>query len=181
MPLCRLRPKLQIERETIGKFIDASVNDHTEAVRLLESYPTLRQASWVGDEHLLNFLVIENFATGVAFCLEHGFDANQIDGEMGTTPLHYACKLNHMDVASVLLAGGANPNAICQIDDTPIHCAVQNGNAELVDTLIQHGGNPNYTTELGETIFDNWPPSAENDLANVIRKHNVKPNGDITM
>ena len=58
---------------------------------------------------------------------------------------------------------------------------MQNGNAELVDTLIQHGGNPNYTTELGETIFDNWSPSAENDLANVIRKHNVKRNGDTTM
>ena len=172
---------MQIERETIGKFIDASVNDHTEAVRLLESHPTLRQASWVGDEHLLNFLVIENFATGVVFCLEHGFDANQIDGEMGTTPLHYACKLNYLEVANVLLDGGANPNSICQINDTPIHCAVQNGSAELVDILIQNGGNPNYTTELGETIFDNWPPSAENDLANVIRKHNVKRNGDITM
>ncbi|MDA7906507.1 ankyrin repeat domain-containing protein [Mariniblastus sp.] len=171
---------MQIEREVIGKFIDASVNDHAEAERLLDAHPNLRQASWMGDEHLLNFLVIENFATGVTFCLEHGFDENQVDSEMGTTPLHYACKLNYLDIAKVLLSSGADPNSLCQIDDTPIHCAVQNGNADLVDILIQNGGNPNYTTELGETIFDNWPPWAENELGNVIRKHNVTRNSDIT-
>ena len=173
---------MQIEREIIGQFIDASVNDHAKAKALLQSHPTLRQANWIGDEHLLNFLVIENFAVGVAFCLEHGFDANQIDGETGTTPLHYACKLNYLVVAEILVDGGANPNAICKIDDTPIHCAVRNGNAELVDVLIRRGGDPNYQTDLGESIFDNWPQWAENELSSVIKKHNVKPaNGDITM
>jgi len=164
---------LQLERETIGKFIDASVDDHAEAKRLLDAHPELLHANWMGDENLLVFLVIENFPTGVSFCLQHGFDVNQLDGEMGTTPLHYACKLNYFAVAKTLLEAGANPNAICKIDDTPIHCAVKNGNAELVDSLIQHDANPNYTTDLGETIFDNWPPWADNELAAVIKKHNV--------
>jgi ankyrin repeat protein len=164
---------LELERETIGKFIDASVDDHAEAKRLLDAHPELRHATWMGDENLFVFLVIENFSTGVAFCLQHGFNVNQLDGEMGTTPLHYACKLNYLPVAKLLLEAGANPNAICKIDDTPIHCAVNNGNAELVDILIKHGANPNYTTDLGETIFDNWPPWAENELASVIEKYNV--------
>ena len=174
--LSRRRHALQLELETIGKFIDASVNDHSQAERLLVAHPELRNAKWIGDEHLLNFLVIENFLDGVSFCLNSGFDANQLDGEMGTTPLHYACKLNYLDVAKELLDAGANPNAVCEIDDTPIHCAVQNGNADLVDILIQHGADAKYTTELGETIFDNWPPWAQHELANVIDKHNITPN-----
>ncbi len=80
---------------------------------------------------------------------------------MGTTLLHYACKLNYLDVAKLLITGAANPNSKGKIDDTPLHCAVQNGNTELVDLLIRNGADPNYTTELGETIFDNWPPWAE--------------------
>ena len=164
---------MQLDRETIGKFIDASVNDHAEAERLLKANPELRQANWMGDEHLFVFLVIENFAAGVSFCLQHGFDANQIDGEMGTTPLHYACQLNYLEVAKLLAAAGANPNAVSKIDDTPIHLAVRNGNAELINILIEHGANPNYKTDLDETIFDNWPPWAEDDLADVIKKHDI--------
>ena len=74
---------------------------------------------------------------------------------MGTTLLHYTCKLNYLDVAKLLITGAANPNSKGKIDDTPLHCAVQNGNTELVDLLIRNGADPNYTTELGETIFDN--------------------------
>ena len=58
---------MQLELETIGKFIDASVNDHSQAERLLVAHPELRNAKWIGDEHLLNFLVIENFLDGVSF------------------------------------------------------------------------------------------------------------------
>ncbi len=127
----------------------------------------------MGSDSVLDFLVIENFPAAVSFCLLHGFDANRAESEMGTTPLHYACKLDYFDVARALLEHGADPNAICQTDDTPIHCAVKNGNAELVDALIQRGGDPNYVTGLGETIFDNWPPWAEAPLAAVIKKHQV--------
>ena len=64
---------LQPKRETIGKFIDASVNDHAEAERLLKMHPELRQARWIGDEHLLAFLVIENFAEGVSLTRCFGY------------------------------------------------------------------------------------------------------------
>lgn len=79
--------------------------------------------------------------------------------------MHYACKLNYLDAAKVLVDAGTNPHSVWQIDDTPMHFAVQNGNAKLVDILIQNGGASNYTTEPGGTIFDNWPPWAENELS----------------
>jgi len=166
---------LDIERETVGKFIDACVNNHVEAKRLLNQHPKLRDANWLGDEHLLNFLAIENFPVGLRFCLENGFDANQPDGEFGDTPLHFACKLNYLDSAKVLLQFGANPNAVSTIDDTPIHCCIADANAEMIDLLITMGADPHYTTELGETVFDNWPNNASKQarLAAVLRKHNV--------
>ena len=164
-----------MDREIIGRFIDASVNDHAEANRLLNANPGLREQTWLGDESILNFLVIENFFEGVRFCVQNGFDPNQTDGQFGTTPLHYACKLNYPDVALVLLQHGANPNAISEIDDNPIHCCIQNGNAEILDLLISNGADPNYTTDLGETVFDKWPNDAGKQAAleTVLHKHNV--------
>ena len=49
---------LNVDRETVGMFINACGEDHTEARRLLSLHPGLRHAHWLGDEHLLNFLVI---------------------------------------------------------------------------------------------------------------------------
>ena len=94
---------MSLERKVIGQFIDAAVNNHAEAKRLLNAYPNLRDATWLGDEPVLNFLTIEYFFEGVQFCLKNGFDPNQTDGEFETTPLHYACKLNYSDIAWVLL------------------------------------------------------------------------------
>ena len=76
---------MQIDRETIGQFIDASVKDHAEANRLLSANPELRNATWLGDELILNFLAIENFVDGVRFCLQNEFDPNQTNCEFGTT------------------------------------------------------------------------------------------------
>ena len=164
-----------VEREVIAKFIDAAVNDHDSAQQLLDAYPDLRHATWLGEEHVLNFMVIENLLCGVSFCLEHDFDPNQRDGDPGTSPLHLACKLNYFDVARILLQYGADPNAVSEIDDTPLHCSIANGNASLVDMLIESGADPTYTTDLGETMLDNWPPWAESELAAVLAKHNIKP------
>jgi ankyrin repeat protein len=169
---------LQVAHEIIGKFIDASVNDHIEARRLLNANPELRNANWMGGEHLMNFLAIENQISGVKFCLENGFDANQSGGEFGTTPLHFACKLNYLEVAELLLKFGADPNAVSGIDDTPIHCCIRAGNANMIDLLITNGADPYYETELGETVFDNWPNDAEKQsrLMDVLCKHNVNRN-----
>ena len=165
-----------MNRETIGKFIDASVNDHAEAKRLLNTNPELRNANWKGDEGVLCFLAIENFPKGVGFCIENGFDPNQTDGNFNTTALHYACKLNYAEIATVLLQNGADPNIKSEIDDTPLHCCVQTGNAEIMDLLISNGADAGYTTDLGETIFDNWPNDAEKqaEIAKVLEQHNIE-------
>lgn len=166
---------MRLSRDIVGKFIDASVSDHIKAGRLLHQHPDLREATWLGDEHLLNFLVIENLLSGLRFCLENGFDANQSDGEFGDSPLHYACMLDYIEVTVVLLQFGADPNSRSEINDTPVHCAIKNGNAEIVDLLLTNGADSNYQTELGDSVFDEWPddPLKQAQLAKVLQKHHI--------
>ena len=167
-----------IERETIGEFIDASVNDQSEAKRLLNANPNLRTATWLGDEPIVMFLAIENFADAIKFCVQNGFDVNGAENEFNETPLHNACKLNYPDVVRVLCELGADTNAISIIDATPLHCCIDNANSGIIDTLIAHGADPHYVTELGESIFDNWPNSAAKQatLAKTLARHGVKKN-----
>lgn len=166
-----------MQKETVGVFIDACENDHVEARRLLSKHPELRSATWLGDEHVLNFMAIEGHVAALKFCLENGFDANQPDGQFGATPLHYVCKLNYVEAAKVLLQFGANPNAVSEIDDTPLHCCISSGSADMMDLLIVGGADPYYETALGETIFDNWPNKADKQarIAAVLKKHNISP------
>ncbi|GAB5442871.1 MAG: hypothetical protein Fues2KO_32200 [Fuerstiella sp.] len=170
---------MRLSGDIIGLFIAASVTDHGKAARLLRQHPELREASWLGDERLINFLVIKNHCDGVRFCLQNGFDANQSDGEFGDSPLHYACMLDYSEMVILLLEFGADCNAVSCINDTPLHCCVRNGNSEIADLLLSHGADPNYTTELDETIFDNWPDDSTKQagLALILQQHNVQVPG----
>jgi len=161
-----------IDREIIGRFIDASVNDQQEAKRLLDENPALRSAKWLGDEHLLNFLVIENFPDGVRFCLENGFDPEQSDGEFGDTPLINASACGYGEVAKILLKHGANPNVVSQTMDTPIDCCFRGGHADLLDLLFTHGAELSGAIEFDLSTVRDWPED-RSAIAVVLRKHNV--------
>ena len=108
----------------------------------------------------------ENFELGGAafhghwqlcqFLVEHGADANHV-GDAGETPLHLAlCKANrpvYDEVVRVLLAAGANPNAVtrpaeetgCFMRDcrtrgeTTLHRAAAFGTEAAIDLLILAG------------------------------------------
>jgi ankyrin repeat protein len=91
------------------------------------------------------------------FLIEQGADVNWPLPESGETPLHAAlCKANsaaHTSVIRVLLAGGANPNAVTHKDaetggfmrdartrgETPLHRAAAFGTEESIQLLIDAG------------------------------------------
>lgn len=170
---------MRLSRDIVGRFIAASVTDHLEAARRLRQHPGLRQANWLGDEHLFNFLVIENHCDGVRFCLQNGFDANQSDGDFGDSPLHYACMLDYLELVILLLEFGDDCNGVSCVNETPLYCCVRNGNSAIADLLLSHGADPNYTTELGETVFDNWPDDSvmQAGLSTILKKHHVQKPG----
>jgi uncharacterized protein len=91
------------------------------------------------------------------FLLEKGADVNQAEKDTGETALHSAlCKANspaHSLVVKVLLAKGANPNAVTKPNvgtggfmrdcrtksETPLHRAAAFGSDEIVQLLLDAG------------------------------------------
>jgi len=56
------------------------------------------------------------------------------------TPLRWAARARHKDVAELLILKGANVNAADNTGANPWHLADQAGQQEVVDLLIKYGG-----------------------------------------
>ena len=54
------------------------------------------------------------------------------------TPLHLAIKKRHFEIANILLAHGANVNAIDSQGRTAVHLAVTCNSVQLMELLIQY-------------------------------------------
>jgi ankyrin repeat protein len=133
---------MALDRELVGRFIDAAVNDPKEARRLLDQYPVLRQEKWILGETALHFLAIEGFADAVRLLVELGFDVNATN-EFGDSPLIDVATCGNHEIAEALLAAGADPNARSNTMGKVIHCAIQSGNARLIELLLATGADPN--------------------------------------
>lgn len=71
----------------------------------------------------------------------------------GYTPLHRASYSNNVPLVKLLLAHGADPNAVTEFGWTPVHSACQWTNAECVAVLLQHGADVNARTDGGTYII----------------------------
>jgi len=71
----------------------------------------------------------------------------------GTTPLHWAVRMNNLDLVNRLLRAGANPKAVNRYEVTPIQLACLNGSAEAVERLVEAGESANATGAYGETAL----------------------------
>src|SRR5690242_17067041 len=75
--------------------------------------------------------------------LSQKIDVNQPLGD-GTTALHWAAYNDDVDTAALLLAAGANIQAVTRDGAlTPLTVAAANGSASVVDKLLAAGANPN--------------------------------------
>jgi uncharacterized protein len=66
-------------------------------------------------------------------------------------PLHSAVAAQHLEVITLLLNAGADPNSRQHGGFTPLLEAAQLGNAELADLLVAHGANKADTLEDGSS------------------------------
>ena len=147
-----------LSKELIGQFIDACVQDHAAARRMLAKHSQLLNARWLHNETALHFLAVEGFTKGVKFLAERGADVNA-PNEFGDVALIDVAQLGNSEIAAVLVQHGANPNANSTTKNNPLDCAVRNGNAVLVGLLLDAGANPRYVTDIGESLFDALPSS----------------------
>ncbi len=87
----------------------------------------------------------------VRLLIEKGADVN-IAGRRGQTPLHLAARHGHKDIAELLLAARADPDARAGVyEETPLHLAAAYGHKSVVETLVEHGADINARDKHGRT------------------------------
>jgi ankyrin repeat protein len=75
-----------------------------------------------------------------------------VHAQGGMTPLHFAARQGHIDVARALLDAGVNVNQLKGGDHTsPLLVAAINGQFDLGALLLERGANPNLASDNGVT------------------------------
>ncbi len=108
--------------------------------------------------------------------LAEGASVHATDPAFGATPLHWAARENHLDVAELLLAGGAAVNARAVSGQTPLHWAALYGNAETVTFLLSKGADARAVDRYGWTPADAARVSGRADMAAFVQASVRKAN-----
>ena len=80
----------------------------------------------------------ETTAADIFAILEKGADVNASNSE-GDTPLHYACRSGHKEMAMALINKGADVNSRDKYQRTPLHRACIEAHMELAMALVDRG------------------------------------------
>jgi cytohesin len=114
------------------------------------------------DEHGMGPLLTFTPAV-VDYLLSKGADPNRQKNETGAPVLVGVAYMKNVECVRLLLAGGANPNAVTEsTGETPLHSALAkpdgDGSAALavVKLLIEHGADPNRRTIPGVKTLAFW-------------------------
>lgn len=101
-----------------------------------------------------------------------GADRNAVAmNEMRVTPLHSAVSARHRDMASLLLAHGASPNAVQRGGWTPLHAAARAGDEAIVDMLLLRGADPTRKNDEGHTPIDLADEGGHGAIAKILRNY----------
>jgi ankyrin repeat protein len=138
---------------TLDVFEAATVDDLGRLTELLDADPSLVAAYSPDGFTALHLSAFFGAAEAAVALVERGADVDARGrGWMTGTPLHSAASARHVDVARMLLASGADPNARQSGGWTPLHAAARNGSLELVDLLLEHGADPSTTNDDGAGV-----------------------------
>jgi ankyrin repeat protein len=107
------------------------------------------QFDWKAAERAENWRILEILQLGaVSLC----GDVKSKDS-LHNTPLHYAARAGHADVARVLLADGAEVDEAMTSSKTPLHLAAACGSAETTKVLLDADANTRLQDKSGLTAL----------------------------
>jgi len=106
-------------------------------------------------KELLDFVqaVSANDTNTVNNLIAKGVDVNQHFGALSETPLFRAAMWGHNEVASLLLASGADPLATNRWGNTPFQIAAARGHRGVAETLLDRGAQLDARDALGRTAL----------------------------
>eukprot|EP00730_Choanoeca_flexa_P001200 TRINITY_DN10526_c0_g2_i6.p1 TRINITY_DN10526_c0_g2~~TRINITY_DN10526_c0_g2_i6.p1 ORF type:complete len:358 (+),score=78.27 TRINITY_DN10526_c0_g2_i6:73-1146(+) len=91
-------------------------------------------------------------------------------GETHKSPLHRACKYQHLALAELLLEKGANIEAKNKWNQTPLYVACWNGNLEVAEMLVDKGADMKVKLDAGTTPLHAACYNAHIDVAEMLIK-----------
>ncbi len=91
-----------------------------------------------------------NDAERVAALLTDGVPPRGAEGD-GTTPLHWASRVDSLPIARLLIDRGVDVDAANRYGVTPLTLAATNGSELMTAALLDAGADPNLTTPGGDT------------------------------
>ena len=104
--------------------------------------------------------------------LASGAEVNAASREsMKVTPLNSAAAARQTAIARVLIAHGANVNALAEGDFTPLHEAAANGDLEFATLLLDHGADIDARTKDGLTPLAFALKQNQTAMVEFLRKH----------
>jgi ankyrin len=121
------------------------------AALLLTLLPALATRADAADTRLAD-AAMERNATAVRALLAEKVDVNA-PGVDGTPALHWAVRVDDLDMASVLLGAGADATLANRYGVAPLAIAASNGNAAMLRLLLDAGADANSTDPAGETVL----------------------------
>jgi ankyrin repeat protein len=108
--------------------------------------------------------------------LEKKADVNATQAD-GATALHWAVRLDDIEIVDALIKAGANVNAVNREGATPMYLACLNGNAAIIERLLKAGVDPNGTFLLhGETPLMEAARSGNIEAVKVLLDHGAQVN-----
>lgn len=138
-------------------------------ILLTASTAALAAETVVKDQRLVQAVKAGDSTTAVAL-LGKKVDPNIAEPD-GTTPLHWAVRINDVTLVERLIRAGANVKATNRYGISAIALACESGSAPIIEKLIAAGVSANATGPYGETALHTCAHAGKVEAAKVLIAH----------
>jgi ankyrin repeat protein len=143
-----------------------------ELTAILDGQPEAIEATSADGFTPLQLAAFFGHPAAVRLLVDRGADVRAVSANPSRLQaLHSAAAGGHTEIAGLLLAAGADPNARQRGGFTPLMAAAAGGDEPLVDVLIDGGADPTARGDDGKTAADLAADRAHGALSERLRGH----------